>query len=57
MCIEIRAVEVLRVDLDWSGVIVYKGLATIRHLRAGGGHMAGRPGGIIGEMNGKDRAC
>ena len=43
--------EVLRVDLDWSGVIVYKGLALFNVSMAGGAHMAGRPGGIIGELN------
>lgn len=43
--------EVLRVDLDWLGVFVHKGTTLHKNLCAGGGHMAIRPEGIIGEQN------
>lgn len=43
--------EALRVDLDWLGVFVHKGLTLYKNLWAGGGHMASRPKGIIGEQN------
>lgn len=46
-----KAMDVLRVDLDWLGVFVHKGITLHKSLCAGAGHMAIWPEGIIGEQN------
>lgn len=46
-----KAMEVLRADLDWWGMFVQKGITLQKNLCAGGGHMAIRPEGIIEEQN------